>query len=761
MTARGRYGTLFLTLVLLLGFGASYTVAALIGETRARRPLVPLDGADTFAVRDARFIRPAPNAIDRFAREDAAWRARNARIVDWRTMADPIWRPSERQLVTDAAYRLTMAGRAGEAVPLLEHWMAGHPGDYEVGFDLARLLNTLGRAEEAITRYRLTLQSHPLARAHAELAGVLLDAQRYGEAASEFWLLLSHDRDNVSYHMARARALAWGLRSREAEVELVWLGKRLPGDTLVRSLLRSVRANIDPSSEEARRWVLESSDWSPYRLALARALMTEGKPREAAAQFDTLLARDVTFALLREAAGAHGTAGDSLGSAQLLARAVAIQPKDDSLRADYARALAWSGDRDGAIREYSILLARGRTAPWHQARGELYAYAGDYKSSEADLAAAELLGPTYEGLVLLGDVRRWRGSYRAARDAYRKALLLRPGDARALAGLRDVARDERLYYARVPEADTGWVARASYSEDNAGFLFLGAGIARAVAVDSNTTVSLGAEQRRVSQRAIGRPERYLYGWAAEAQVTRRLTTELSATVHGGVSKHALVGATPTGGLSATWARGRVAATAGLSRETVYRSLMSLAALAPAPEDMLSVHGSRALTGRIASVSVTIPAGLALVELGAEHMALSDGNTRHQVNATVSVPVTSHVAAVYSGGALGYSKRSSLYWDPRSYRSHAVGVQVNVRGPMGTQVAVRALPGVAQAEELVPGSTPGSLVRLPTRSVMQLETGGEVRWERNNVSLSAEVGYGRGREQGYQSLNGALRVRVAW
>ena len=758
----GRYGALFLTLVLLLGFGASYTVAGLIGEARAERPLlVPLDGADTFAVRDPHLIRPAPGAISRYAEEDAAWRARHARPVLWQTMGDPVWHPSPRQLATDAAYRLVSAGRVAEAVPVLERWLVDHPRDYEIGFELARLLNSLGRTDEAIARYRLTLRSHPLASAHAELAGLLLSSEHYAEAAEEFGHLLARDRDNVSYRFGRARAFAWGNRSREAERELLWLATRLPGDTLVTQLLRSVRANIDPSPAEARRWVAGAPDWTPYRLALARALATAGQSGEAAAQFDTVIASGATVALLREAAGAHGTAGDSLGAARLFGRAVAMLPDDDSLLVDYARALAWSGDRDAAIREYGVLLARERTASRHLARGELYSLVGDLTSAEADLAASASLQPSYDALVQLGDVRRWRGEYRAARDAYQRALALRPGDPRTLAAMTALARDERLYYASVPDADTGWVARGSYAEDNAGFLFLAAGVARGFSLGERTTLSVGAEQRRVSQRAIGAPERYVYGWAAEGSLTRRLTTTVSATARAGVARHAMTAATPTGGISATWARSRAAVTAGVSQEMVYRSLMSLAAVAPTAQDMVSVRDTRPLTGRVASVSATIPAGLALVAMTAQRTALSDGNVRHEVNATVRVPITDHVAALYSGGEMGYSKRSALYWDPRRYRSHAVGVEVNMRGPIGTQVAVRALPGVGRADELVPGATPGTFVRLPSRNVMQIETGGEISWQRDNLSLSAELGYGRGREGGYQSLQGALRVRIGW
>src|SRR5207237_10254245 len=131
-----------------------------------------------------------------------------------------------------------------------------------------------------------------------------------------------------------ARSLAWSNHPREAEPQLHWLVARSPGDTLLVSMLRLARDAYDPTAADAARWVAEEPTYAPYRLALARADVRERRYGLAAGAFDTLLATTPrpTLSQVREAASAHASAGDSLGSARLLARALAQSSGDVSLR---------------------------------------------------------------------------------------------------------------------------------------------------------------------------------------------------------------------------------------------------------------------------------------------------------------------------------------------------------------------------------------------------------------------------------------------
>src|SRR5205814_1154154 len=81
---------------------------------------------------------------------------------------------------------------------------------------------------------------------------------------------------------------------------------------------------------DAAAWVVSDPWYSPYRLALARALAREDMPRLAIAHFDTLLSRPAIGrlpdrgTLLRELADAYVAAGDRLGGAERLRGALAV-----------------------------------------------------------------------------------------------------------------------------------------------------------------------------------------------------------------------------------------------------------------------------------------------------------------------------------------------------------------------------------------------------------------------------------------------------
>jgi predicted Zn-dependent protease len=273
--------------------------------------------------------------------------------------APPPWRPAPAQALRDTVYLLTQANRDPEAAALLDRWIARHPADTSALRESARLLIRTGRTDEGLARYRALLAQDSSEATRAEYAGALLAAGRYDDAAVEYRRFLAADPTNPDYRLSLGRALAWGGHPPEAAAELAQLP--VPRDTASERLLHAVRRDDEPSAAEAAAWVREQPGDQDYRLALARALVREGHADLARAQYDTLLMRGPSLALIREAAGVYATAHDSVGAARLLGEAVALAPSDTLLRRDYARALAWSGDRPGAIREYSILVERSRT----------------------------------------------------------------------------------------------------------------------------------------------------------------------------------------------------------------------------------------------------------------------------------------------------------------------------------------------------------------------------------------------------------------
>jgi len=163
-------------------------------------------------------------------------------------------------------------------------------------------------------------------------------------------------------------------------------------------------------------------------------------------------------------------AGDSIGDARLLRRAVALAPADTGIRQSYAEALAWSGDRASAVAQYDTLLAASGSDPdLLIARARLYAVSGDNAAAERDLSEAIAKRPTPEAWVMLGDLYRWEGDRSRAWSAYSEASALRPGDAAAEGGFAELAAAERRQKAAVLSGELGWNTFASYLGDNAGF----------------------------------------------------------------------------------------------------------------------------------------------------------------------------------------------------------------------------------------------------------------------------------------------------
>jgi tetratricopeptide (TPR) repeat protein len=758
--SRPRYGVVVVLSTLALVGVAVVAYARLADRPRPALSEMVGEASDTFAVRGVRDIKPGTEAYRRFAVEDSIWRARNDLMLRrWQTALGAVWHPSARQLVQDSAYHLVQANRFADAADLLGRWLATHPGDDDLRVEHARLLAQSARTDDALAEYARAVDRRPGDRAlRDEYAAALLQARRYADAAVQYRRLLTSDDESVGYRLGLARALAWGEQARNAEPLLRGLVRSLPGDTTVLAMLHSVRASIDPTADEAALWVADEPNFLPYRLAYARSLVGALRAAAAAAQFDTLLMAGETAALLREAAGAHAAIPDSVGSARLLGRAVALVPSDTAMRRTYARALSWAGDRRAAIDQLGILIRDEPNADDLLMRGRLYLWSGDQNRAEPDLVSSARMSPRAETFALLGDMLRWRGEWRRARVAYRQALTLRPHDPALLASIDLLDRQERLAMAGSSDgALPGWLATARHEEDNTGYLFVAAGVSRGFAVARGTVLSLGVEQRRVSQRDARGGERFLFGYALEGGADQ-MFWRAHLAARAGIVRHALVRDMPYGSAELSLPLGRTRVSLAVSDGPAYSSLMTTRAILPRREDVFGA--ARPLRGREAIVGASTPIGSAEVFVSAGALQLSDGNQRHSVQASVRVPLAPHVAALYSGGSLGFSQRSDAYWNPSRYVSHSVGVEVSVRKPTGFSGAARLLPGYGRSQEsLAATATPP--VRLEPRNVPQLSASYEMGWQSRRWRVLVDGSYGRGREGGYQSLTSNARVQLDW
>jgi len=644
--------------------------------------------------------------------------------------APPKWAPSERQRLRDAVYLAGKDNRPADAIAALEAWDAQHPGDPEVLRELARLLARSSRADDAFARYRELLAVSTSTATRAEYAAALLALQQYDSAAANYRILIAADSTSTSAHLGLARALAWSNHSREAEPELRWLVALTPDDTLLVSMLHVARNAYDPPAAEAATWLAEEPRFAPYRLALARSYVRERHPELSLAHFDTLLESSpaAPLSLVREAASAHASAGDSTGTARILRRAVALAPSDPALRQTYAEVLSWSGDRAAAIAQYDTLLAAHADADLLMARGRMYGWSGNLPMAERDVGASAELKPTAESFAMLGDLYRWRGERVQAREAYVRARLLNPGDAQATAGLANLdlldAQDAEAFF----ERDIGFVPFVSYLGDNAGFGLYTGGLSGGFGLGSRGAFIFSADQRKLND---------VYGQSADAGLVTRLGM-LRLAGEGGLTRYDGIGEFGFGSLTATGPLGRLWSSFGVRTGPTYQWLMS----------------SRRLTYSGASVSATLPFRWAALSAGVDQMWLSDGNARTSLQFGARYPLAYGLAAVYSGGMIGFDHASSLYWDPHRFTSHAVGLEFATRSDSGLSFSARVLPGVGTSTVVSGNSDPAD------RRAGQLSSGFALDYRRRWLMLTFDGEYAQGvRESHYHSARAGFRLRI--
>ena len=154
---RTRYETAFALTTTVLAVGALFAFSGLAGSRRAD-PAPQWGagavssigrGANERSLVGARAIAATEADYRRFAAEDAAWRARHAKLPDLFQL--------KRRALEERVFVLTRGGRRAQAIRELERWTATYPRDHAAVLWLARLLREAGRTNESLARYRQIL----------------------------------------------------------------------------------------------------------------------------------------------------------------------------------------------------------------------------------------------------------------------------------------------------------------------------------------------------------------------------------------------------------------------------------------------------------------------------------------------------------------------------------------------------------------------------------------------------------------------------
>jgi len=158
-----RYALAFFLAAVCLTAGAIATFAHIsaVSLTSTSAPNAALAADTVPAPEVATPVVPTDADYARYAEADRSWREHNARpytIAELRARGNG--RRTPREAMQDRVFALTRRGDRAGAITALEQWVGTHRRDKESLLSLARLLNEVGRTNDAVVRYREILALH-------------------------------------------------------------------------------------------------------------------------------------------------------------------------------------------------------------------------------------------------------------------------------------------------------------------------------------------------------------------------------------------------------------------------------------------------------------------------------------------------------------------------------------------------------------------------------------------------------------------------
>ena len=281
-----------------------------------------------------------------------------------------------------------------------------------------------------------------------------------------------------------------------------------------------------------------------------------------------------------------------------------------------------------------------------------------------------------------------------------------------------------------------------------------------MAVAPRTSVTIGAVYRQLAERASGRSFD-ASGYGGRGGVSYELAHGVllaRAAIEGGFMSHPLIGTLAERDASIAAWLGAWELAVEISTLPAYPTLFTAASLRPP-------GGGPPIMEQDAAATLAGPLGPFDLGLSWQRSRLSDGNERLTVQAYGRVPLAPNLFALYSGTAISFDERSTLYWDPERYVGQGAGIEYAMRRTRGLSVAARLLPGFAWSNEarvIAPSvifGAPPSRGPLEQRSAFQLGGSGDIAYRSDRWEVSGALGYGRGRVGDYQRVGASLALRL--
>jgi tetratricopeptide (TPR) repeat protein len=347
------------------------------------------------------------------------------------------------------AVSLSVGGRKGEAITILEPIVAGRPEFVTGMMLLADLYQKLGRQSQALNTYLNILERDPL-QTTAREEGAWIQVQQ-GFLDSALNLLEVPDPQTPN----RTLILAHQQMTQENWSEALRLLRDVETENpLHPGLLQLIGycLNAQGHTDEALAQLDKAASLRPedldIRLQIRRIkydgaldLLNQGRFRMALAGFEELLKEDVQPEFLLRMAYSRQQLGDLSGAVREYRAGLTGDPTADWARVNFATSLYLLGQYSEAASQWELLLADSKTAEHYYQLGLCYFHLGRFPETEHALAKAVEMGNTRpEVLYSLGASRLRLNRANEAWDLIRRAAAARYPPAQELLRRRAITR---------------------------------------------------------------------------------------------------------------------------------------------------------------------------------------------------------------------------------------------------------------------------------------------------------------------------------